>query len=67
MEDVVVAVWAALLRTFQWTGGHADFAGALRDPDLLRTMGQRWPIPSGAKPSTPSWESKPAASLSARW
>ena len=39
MEDVVVAARAALRRTFRWTGGHADFAGAFRDPKLVRTMG----------------------------
>lgn len=40
MEALVVDARAALLRTFRWTGGHADFAGALRDPELIRTMGQ---------------------------
>ena len=38
MEDVAAAR-AALLRTFRWTGGHADFATALRDPELIRVVG----------------------------
>lgn len=28
-----------LLRSFRWTHGHADFADALRDPDLLAAIG----------------------------
>lgn len=45
MDDVVVAARRALLRTFRWTGGHADFAGALRDAELIRTMGQALAYP----------------------
>ncbi len=28
-----------LLRSFRWTGGHADFAEALRDPRLVNSIG----------------------------
>ena len=38
MEEVEVAR-AAFERTFRWTAGHADFAGALRDPELVCTVG----------------------------
>ena len=28
-----------LLRSFRWTGGHADFTGVFRDPEALATLG----------------------------
>ena len=45
MTDAVEEARAAFLSSFQWTGGHADFAGVLRNPDFLRAVG-----PALAKP-----------------
>ncbi|MHB8467509.1 MAG: phosphoribosyltransferase family protein [Acidimicrobiales bacterium] len=39
MDDAVTAAREAVLRTFAWTHGHADFAAVLRDADTLASLG----------------------------
>jgi adenine phosphoribosyltransferase len=41
-----------LLRTFRWTKGHADFAGAFRDPDVLAAVGPALAEPFAATGAT---------------
>lgn len=53
-----------ILRAFRWTHGHADFADALRDPDLLAAMGPALAGPLGTAGVTASWPSKLAGSSS---
>ena len=45
MTSAIDAARAALLRSFRWTDGHADFARVLSDPESIASFGQALATP----------------------
>jgi adenine phosphoribosyltransferase len=39
VDDAIQAARSEFLASFRWTGGHADFAGVLRNPAFLHVIG----------------------------
>jgi adenine phosphoribosyltransferase len=46
--DVVELARSAFVRRFRWTNGHADFAGVLRDAEVLARLGPALTAPFAA-------------------